>query len=126
MKTARILLADSHPQYSRRIQELLEQQPLYRVVGTARSADEVFELVDQLKPDLLITDLNLPDSGSFSMIRTLRRTTPAMKIIALTLYHSPAFVKEAFAAGIDGYVNKEQEIREFKNVVDLVLHGPPR
>lgn len=126
MNHIHIVLADDNHLVARGVRDLLEQKPGYRVVGMARNSVEALNLVELSRPDLLITDLNMPESDVFQMIENIKSAWPTVKVIALTMYKSPLLMKKALRAGVDGFVSKDQDVSEMLNVIELVLHGPSR
>jgi two-component system response regulator NreC len=83
-----------------------------RVVGATAETRRAYELACAFKPDLLVSELILGDSDAFAVARELRRRRLGVGVAVLTMQASPAFVREAAAAGIRGYLLKSQPLRE--------------
>lgn len=126
MNTVNIVLAEDHQYASIGIKELLERNPIYRVLAICRDTGETIREIEVHHPDLVITDLNMPGEDPFTMIQLIKKRWPAIKIIALSMYHAPPLIRKAYEAGVDGYVSKEEGAGKLLNVLELVLHGPPK
>jgi DNA-binding NarL/FixJ family response regulator len=88
------------------------RHPDIRVVGATAETRRAYELACAFEPDLLVSELILGDSDAFAVARELRRRRLGVGVAVLTMQASPAFVREAAAAGIRGYILKSQPLRE--------------
>lgn len=94
-------------------------------VHAAASAEQCAELVTQVQPDLVITDLAMPEADGWAVLNMLRGNpaTAHTPVVAITAYHSPRLQQEALARGFDGYVAKPIDIDTIMNELRRVLHG---
>jgi two-component system, NarL family, response regulator NreC len=108
-----VLLADDHPVVRMGVQTLLEREPDFSIAGVAADGRETVRLAEQLKPDVLVLDLMMPELDGLEVLRILRESLPATRIVILTLHSSTAFISQALQRGATGYVLKncaEQDV----------------
>ena len=101
---------------------LLEQAGL-SVAGETDSGVEAVRLVDQLQPDVLITDLDLEVLPGLEVIRQVRRASPATAVLVLTEVDACAGVIGAVKAGATGYCLRRSSVEEFRCALDALSHG---
>jgi len=106
MKPIRILLVDDNPMFLGVARDFLQLQTNLSVVGTTRSGEEALNLAKELKPDIVLLDLNMPGLSGLEAIPRLREILPEIKVIALTMMDQAAYQPAALAAGADGFVPK--------------------
>ncbi|NBV22035.1 MAG: DNA-binding response regulator [Proteobacteria bacterium] len=107
MKKTTILIVEDHPLVRRGIRGLLQVQPDFKVVGEAANGLEALHLVDQLHPDVIITDIVMPVVGGLELMRELVTQTPRPVFIVLSLFDEPRYVQEATDCGAAAYVLKQ-------------------
>ena len=107
MDTHSIMLIEDHPLVRRAIRQLIEGEPELRVSWEAQSAESALEQLDDLQPDLIITDLSLPGMSGLSLIKRLRLSRPEMNCLVLTGHVDVFYRKAALAAGAVGFVTKD-------------------
>jgi two-component system response regulator NreC len=108
-----VLLADDHPLVRMGVQTLLEREPDFSIAGVAADGRETVRLAEQLKPDVLLLDLMMPELDGLEVLRILREILPATRIVILTLHSGTAFIAQALQSGATGYVLKncpEQDV----------------
>lgn len=119
MHSARILIADDHPLVLESLRQLLE--PMYSVVGTVGTGQELLEAVKAHRPDVVLLDVSMPGMSGFEAARQLRVTLPRVKIIFLTMLAEAISVSEGFRSGASGYVLKQSVSDELYAAVQSVL-----
>lgn len=102
---------------------VLERQPDLEVVGEAANASEAMAIAAGLDMDLVVMDYCLPGADGIAISRQLLTATPSIRIIILSAEIAPAIVNEALAAGVAGYVSKENAADELVRAVRAVLSG---
>lgn len=105
------------------LRALFDRTEMTEVVGEADGPGEALELVTQLQPDVVLTDIASWESGNMDMIRQLPRTCPNVRIVAMSAFRSQAFVAEAFRVGIHGYLVKRNGFDELLRAVQTVHSG---
>lgn len=119
-----IVIADDHPIVLAGIKSVLELDA--NVVGDAESVDDLLDLLDQTRCDLLITDFNMPGSrfaDGLDLISFLHRHYPDMKIIVITTIQSPGLVKAMMNSGAQGVFDKREKLNYLTNAVRTVIRG---
>ncbi len=101
-----ILLADDHPVVRRGLRGLLEAEPDCSVVGEASDGLEAVDLVERLRPDVLVLDLMMPSLSGVEVLRVTRQRSPDTRVVVLSFHGSTAFVADALRNGAIGYVLK--------------------
>lgn len=120
---ARLVVADDHELVRAGIKLLLGSLPGLQVVGEARNGPELIAAVARLNPDVVITDLAMPEGDGIAAIETLRERYPALKIIAISMYDTPDFIRRAIRAGANAYVLKGSPGYEMEYAIRGVLDG---
>jgi DNA-binding NarL/FixJ family response regulator len=121
LTTNRILLADDHQMFLEGLQRLLQQD--FEVVGTAQSGSELVALASEVKPDLIVTDLSMPDLSGLNAVKAIRENGLSPKCIILTMHEDPAYASEAIESGVDGYVLKRAATSELVSAIEEALSG---
>ncbi|MBI4671995.1 MAG: response regulator transcription factor [Chloroflexi bacterium] len=106
-KKIRVLVADDHTIVREGVRLLLEAQPDIEVVGEAADGQEALVLVRQLRPDLVVMDLQMPILNGLEATRAIKHEFPQTQILALTMYESDEYFFQVLAAGASGYVLKK-------------------
>jgi DNA-binding NarL/FixJ family response regulator len=99
-----LLLADDHKLMLASVKELLRVR--YDVVGMAYDGETLLDLVAKLEPDIAVIDISMPGLNGMAAARCLKDSGTRTKLIFLTIYANPEFVRAAFAVGALGYVSQ--------------------
>jgi NarL family two-component system response regulator LiaR len=107
MKTPfRTVLVDDDPMVVKVITSFLAQEPWIEVVGTAPSGTEGLAMIERLKPDIVLLDLELPDVDGYVMTSKIKAHQPAPAVIILTGHDTQDFRQAATGVEADGFVSK--------------------
>ncbi len=120
MRRLRILLADDHPQILNLLQNLLE--PEYRVVGTAENGQSLLATAQALKPDLVLTDVDMPALNGIDAVRELHKVLPECRVIFHSSHSESEIIAAAFEAGASGYLIKGSSQSLLSAVRTMVRH----
>ena len=101
----RILIADDHDVVRMGVRLLLESQPGWVVCGEARTGREAVAKALELRPDLIVLDISMPELNGVEVTRQVRRSMPA-SILIVTMYDSERMARQAIEAGASGYLSK--------------------
>ncbi len=118
-----ILLADDHELVRKGIRHLIETEASFHVVGEASNGIETSRLVQELKPDVVVLDLNMPDTSGLDLIQRLKSKLPRIKIVILSMYSNEVYVTEALRCGAEAYVLKEAAAAELVTALYEVALG---
>lgn len=102
----KILLADDHEIVRYGLRCVIEEQPDMEVVGDAVNGRTAINLTHQLKPDVVIMDISMPDMNGIEATRRIRKEIPDTKVIVLSMHHKRQFVIDMLKAGVSGYILK--------------------
>jgi two-component system invasion response regulator UvrY len=117
-----ILLIEDHPIVRAGCRRLLQSRNGIEIIEADCGA-EGLRLNRERSPDLVILDLNLPDTNGLDVLRQLLRETPAVKVLVFSMYEDPAFVANALEAGAVGYVTKNDDPDTLLEAVDKAWQG---
>lgn len=106
-KKIRVLLADDHTLVRQGFRRMLEDEPRITVVGEAATGVQAIALAKELKPDVAVLDLSMPELGGIEAAGEILKANPSIKILILSMYSNEAYVRKAFAAGAKGYMLKD-------------------
>ncbi|WP_428966158.1 response regulator [Micromonospora fluostatini] len=126
------MLVDDHPLFVRGLELLLpaSTQGRARIVGSTGDAAAAAALVRRSAPDLALVDLHMPAPGGIRAIAAIRRTTPRVRVVAISGLDEIDLMAQAMRAGADGYLPKSSEPEELLPPLLAVLNGwavlPPR
>lgn len=119
----RVLVCDDHAMVRSGLRLLLETDPGIEVVGEAADADDAIEFVRVLSPDVVVLDVVLRGRSGVDAIADLLTAAPGTKVLMLSMQDDPSYVRAAFAAGADGYLQKEAAGAELIEAIREVASG---
>ncbi|GBD20162.1 Transcriptional regulatory protein DegU [bacterium HR28] len=120
----RVLIVDDHALFRDGLRSLLEARGV-NVVGEAGNGREAVELTRQLRPDIVLMDLTMPEVDGLSATRILTTELPEVKVVVLTASDDEADLFEAIKSGAYGYLLKNLETEEFFRALEVVHSGQP-
>jgi DNA-binding NarL/FixJ family response regulator len=116
----RILIADDHEVVRRGLSTLLQTHEDWEICGEAKDGREAVEMAKQLKPDVVILDVGMPNLNGLAATRQLAQQNPNQKIIVLTITDSDEVIREALDAGARGFVLKSDAARDLVSAVEAL------
>jgi DNA-binding NarL/FixJ family response regulator len=119
----RVILADDHPLVRAGIRSALADNNDVTLIGEAADGPTTIRLCASEQPDVILLDLNMPDSAPFATVTKLRTDCPQSQIIVLTAYDDDAYVRGLTAAGISGYILKEEALEVVGSAIQSVMRG---
>jgi DNA-binding NarL/FixJ family response regulator len=123
MARHRILIADDHAILREGVRALLATADDIEVVGEAADGREAIDLAQQLEPDLILMDVAMPGLGGLEATLEIRRRVPRAKIVVLSQYGEPEYVRRFLKAGVSGYVLKKAAGAELVAAIRAVMRG---
>ena len=102
---------------------LLKTMRNVEVIGTAGNGEELLRLLDDLKPDIILTDIRMPLLDGFEATRVINEKMPWLKVIALSGYDHPAYIKKLMKNGARGFVSKNSSEQELEKALITVYNG---
>ena len=123
MMTARILIADDHPLIRSGIKNELTNYADMNVVGEADSGPETVQMARDLRPDVVLLDVNMPGPKAPIILHALKEELPACRVLILTAYGDPGTVRGMLRAGADGYFLKDEDPSEIPSAIRALMQG---
>ena len=105
------------------IKTLLSAEPSLEVVGEASNAADAVAGVDELHPDVVLMDVNMPGLSSFEATRQIRKNRPETKVLFLTMYDDDDYLAESVQAGASGYILKDSPAEQLVSAIGEVHRG---
>jgi DNA-binding NarL/FixJ family response regulator len=125
MTTLFILVADDHDLIRRGVKTLLQSHAGWEVCCEARTGREAVARAEQLKPDVAILDISMPDLNGVDAARRIRRVSPHTEILILSSHYSDQLIQEILDAGVRGYVRKSDADRDLVIAVQALANHQP-
>ena len=118
-----LLLVDDQSIFLDGIESLLERLPEVRVVGKAHNGQDAVRLSAELKPDVVLMDINMPHMDGIEANKRIRKASPATRVIVLSMYGHREFVLELLDSGVGGYLLKTTGKTELAEAILTVARG---
>jgi DNA-binding NarL/FixJ family response regulator len=125
MKPLRILIADDHDLIRRGIRTLLETQTGWEVCGEAQTGREAVAQAEELKPDIAVLDISMPDLNGIEAARRVRKASPTTEVLILSMHFSDQLIREIVEAGVRGYIVKSDSDRDLVTAVKTLANHKP-
>jgi DNA-binding NarL/FixJ family response regulator len=119
----RIVIVDDHPIVRQGLVLLINQENDLEVVGEAEGAAELFGIIAESRPDLLLVDLSLKDGDGLEIIKDLSRLYPKLLMLAVSLHDENVYAERALRAGARGYIMKSEATENVMVAIRQVLSG---
>jgi DNA-binding NarL/FixJ family response regulator len=123
MEKVRVVLADDHPVMRLGIRNLLNRSPKIQVLGEAGSGFEALRLVDELRPDVLLLDMEMPGMDGVEVARHLKSSKSPVNILVLSAYDDKQYILAVLEQGAAGYLTKDEAPDTIIEAVLSVAHG---
>jgi len=122
-KKIRVFLAEDHTLVRQGFRRLLEDDPRIEVVGEASTGLSAIEQCAAIKPDVVVMDLLMPEIGGLEAMAEILKANPGAKILILSMYSNPAYVRKAIEVGAKGYILKDAIEVDLPQAVVAVAQG---
>jgi two-component system, NarL family, nitrate/nitrite response regulator NarL len=117
----KIFIVDDHAFIRRGVQGILRASPEWEVCGEADNGNDAIRLTKELAPDAIVMDVSMPGLNGLEATRAIRQNNQSVKIVLLTLHESSELVRNAFQAGVNGYLLKTDAEQELERALHVVL-----
>ena len=119
-----VALVDDHDLVRAGVRAILEQDPLFKVVGETGDGQDAIRMATALKPDVMLMDVHLPGGiGGLDATETIAKDCPGVKVIILTQYENREYIRRALRIGARGYLLKRSVAEELKDAIRTVHAG---
>ena len=122
-KKTTIVLVDDHVVVRAGVRRLLEQEPLFEVIGEAESGEKAYQILAELKPDVMVMDLSMPGMGGLEAIRRILMRYEKTKILVLSMHEDLSFANQALKLGAKGYLTKNTLADDLVKSIETVTQG---
>ena len=122
-KKTTIVLVDDHAVVRAGVRRLLEQEPLFEVIGEAESGEKAYQIFGDLKPDVMVIDLSMPGMGGLEAIRRILMRYEKAKILVLSMHEDLSFANQALKLGAKGYLTKNTLADDLVKSIETVTQG---
>jgi NarL family two-component system response regulator LiaR len=125
MSAVKVLIAEDHPITRQGIRKLLDDESKFVVIGEAGDGEEAVQMVDELKPDVVIMDVAMPKLNGIEATRQIKLIRPATAVLILSAYDDDEYVFGLLEAGAAGYLLKTASGDELTRAIRAVYKGEP-
>lgn len=119
----RLLVVDDHPVVRRGISSCLAQREQLEIVGEAADGNQALQKARELKPDLILMDINMPHMNGLAVTELLHKELPQIKVLVLSMRSNAECVSRIIQSGARGYVLKESPTEELVQAIEAVSAG---
>jgi len=119
----RILICDDHTLFVEGVKAMLRSETSLEIVGEARDGRRVVDLVKQLKPDVVLMDVSMPDMNGFDATRRVHEFDEKVKVLMLTMHDEEELVARCLEAGAAGYIMKDAPASQLLYAIETVHKG---
>lgn len=125
-----VVLADAHKGFRREMRKILEEHPDIKVAGAAGNREELFEILEQFRPAMVILCGSMPDLRAREGILLIKRDYPEIKVLIMVMDQEPEYFSHGLAAGAEGVLPKQYVAGHIFRAIAAVRQGktyiPPR
>lgn len=112
MNRVKVLLVDDHERFRQSVASFLNEQGCVEIVGEAVNGDDAIEQTEQLHPDLVLMDVDMPKRDGFEATREIKLHCPATKVVILSMHGSDIYRRTAWRYAADGFIDKASMKRD--------------
>ena len=123
MDNITLLIVDDHPIYRQGLARLFEQEPGFECLGTAADGVEAVKLCKELKPDIVLMDVNMPRLNGRQAAKEIRKHCPDTGVIMLSTFEYEAYVLDSLRSGASAYILKTEPFEKIVSAIRLVRGG---
>ncbi len=119
----KILIVDDHPILRKGLSMLISQEPDLQVEGEAEDAHKAMEMIDRVKPDMIILDISLPGIDGVELLKSIRLRYGDVPTLVVSMHDESLFAERALRAGARGYIMKQEAVEKVLVAIRHVLSG---
>lgn len=121
--SSNLFIVDDHQMVVDGLISLLNNEERYNIVGFSNQPKEVMPMLESLNVDILLTDINMPEMTGVEITRSVKKTFPNIKVLALSMFGEGQVIKEMIDAGVSGYILKNTGKKELIEALDKLSAG---
>jgi DNA-binding NarL/FixJ family response regulator len=119
----RILIADDHTIVRQGLASLLNDQPDLKVIGQADNGRAAVDKTLELKPDIIIMDIAMPQMNGIEAVKRIKKKVPKSKVLILSMYSHEHYIHELLESGVSGYLLKDSSGRDIINAIHAAMNN---
>lgn len=119
----KVMITDDHAMIREGIKRLLEFDGEMKVIAEAGDGEECLELLKEVKPDVLLLDINMPKKNGIEVLEKIKNNKLPVKVLMLTVHNEVEYLVKAVDIGVNGYILKDSESAELKKAIVSVVNG---
>lgn len=119
----KIVLADDHALVRQGIRKIIEEDGDLKVVGEVGDGLELLEILETIRPDLVIVDIGMPRLRGLEATKRIKHLYPKVKVMILSMHRSKEYLRQAVAAGVSGYLLKEDADTALHTAIKAIRNG---
>lgn len=123
MDKIKIIVVDDHPMVTEGMRAMLTQIPYVEFVATAANAFQALEKVHEFQPELVITDINMPEISGIEFTVKLKKEYPNVKVIGMSTFNERSYISQMIQSGADGFLVKSASKEEIEEAISTVVEG---
>ena len=118
-----VVMADDHQMFLDGMVTMLQRNRKIKILGTAQSGNSLLKLLEDVQPDIVVTDLQMEDLSGLEAIKIIRNRYPKIKVLALTMHNEAGFVRKLMEFGISGYILKNAGKQVLTAAIEKIADG---
>ncbi|MBN8674087.1 MAG: response regulator transcription factor [Chitinophagales bacterium] len=123
MNKIKVLVVDDHPMVLEGMRSMLLQISFVEITGTAPNAYEAIERIKETSPDIVITDINMPEVSGIELTVKIRKEFPAVRVVAMSTFKERSYISQMIQSGASGYLVKSASREEIEEAILSVFEG---
>jgi DNA-binding NarL/FixJ family response regulator len=123
MDKINIILVDDHQMFRDGVKSVLSDEENIKIIGEVGSGKELYELLESITPDLIITDISMPDISGIEVAQYITENYPNIKILILSMHSNKEFITKALSVGANGYLPKDTSMSELLEAINTIYKG---
>ncbi|RZJ91100.1 MAG: response regulator transcription factor [Chryseobacterium sp.] len=118
-----IVITDDHPMMLEGLKNILAAEPDFKILDCFTDGKSTLDQIKHIQPDILLLDINLPDTNSIELVALFKKRCPQMKIVAISVHNEYAVINSMITEGADGYIQKNASGAEIIAGIRSVYQG---
>jgi two-component system response regulator NreC len=119
----KLILADDHPVIREGLKAYLKDSNMFSLEGMASNAEELLRMVSTINPDVIMTDLDMPGSNTFEVLKRMKEEYPKLKKVVFTFHEEKSFFLKSVEASINGYILKSEPFEMISPLLSSIMEG---
>ena len=119
----KLILADDHPVIREGLKAYLKDSKMFSLEVVASNAEELFTMVSSLNPDVIMTDIDMPGTNTFDILKRIKEEYPKVKKVIFTFHEERSYFLKSIEAGINGYILKSEPFEMISPLLSSVIEG---